>query len=302
MHPAHFAATTPHKPACIMAETGQAVTYDQLEANSNRCAHMFRAFGLARGDHIAFLLENTPRFFEICWGAQRAGLYFTAISTRLLAHEVDYIVRDSGARLFITSAEMADTAEKLVPLLPAHVRRLMLGGEIRGYDSYDMVVERFPAIPIADQAAGAPMLYSSGTTGRPKGVKRQITGESFDVDPPGVSLFQRLYRFNSETVYLSPAPLSRVAGNHVGESVRGRRTPIAGLADTEGYARTAGIFGTINGGSGSREILTPRTARGCRIYLTASTSRKRPSPRRNLLIRGRGHILRAKSSVAPLCR
>ncbi|HUN52929.1 MAG TPA: AMP-binding protein, partial [Candidatus Sulfotelmatobacter sp.] len=107
MHPAHFAATTPHRPAIVMAASGETVSYGELEARSNQAAQMFRALGLRRGDHIAFMLENRAGFFAIAWAAQRSGLYFTAISTRLTAGEVDYIVRDSTAKVFISSTALA---------------------------------------------------------------------------------------------------------------------------------------------------------------------------------------------------
>ncbi|MDE0255235.1 MAG: AMP-binding protein, partial [Rhodospirillaceae bacterium] len=96
-----FAERTPDKPALIMAGSGEIVTYAELEARSNRFAHLLRALGIRAGDHIAFFVENHPRFFELCWGAKRAGLYYTAISSYLTAGEVAYIVNDCGARLFV---------------------------------------------------------------------------------------------------------------------------------------------------------------------------------------------------------
>ena len=103
MHPYIHAQTTPDKPAYIMAESGETVTYRQLDQQSNHIAQLFRSLGLRPGDHVALFLENNARFFEICWAAQRAGLIYTAISSRLTAAEVDYIATDCGARVFITS-------------------------------------------------------------------------------------------------------------------------------------------------------------------------------------------------------
>ena len=211
MHPAQFAATHSAKAAIIMAGSGETVSYGELEANSNRVAQLFRALGLKPGDHIAFMLENRARFFEICWGAQRAGLYYTAISTRLTPGEVDYIVRDSTAKVFIASTALAATAEKAAALMPDAVVRLMLDGTVPGFQSYETALARHPAVPIADPIAGQQMLYSSGTTGRPKGVKRALTGERFDAPPTGAALFQMLYKFTPETIYLSPAPLYHAA-------------------------------------------------------------------------------------------
>jgi long-chain acyl-CoA synthetase len=172
---------------------------------------MFRSFGLAPGDHVAFLVENRRGFFEMCWGAQRAGLYFTPISTRLQVNEVAHIVRDSGARVFIVSTLFSELAAKLVQLLPSSVIRLALGGALTGYDLCEASLDSCSEKPISDQVAGSPMLYSSGTTGQPKGIKRALTGESYDAPGPGVLLFKGLFRFDQSTVYLSPAPLYHAA-------------------------------------------------------------------------------------------
>src|SRR5215831_18027975 len=134
MHPKHHAKTHPDKPAYIMASSGETVTYRQLDDQSNRIAQLFRSLGLKARDHIAIWLENNPRFFEICWGAQRAGLVYSAISSRLTAPEVEYIVKDCGAKLFVTSIYLQDKAAELAPLLP-NVARFMIGGTIAGYRS-----------------------------------------------------------------------------------------------------------------------------------------------------------------------
>ena len=151
MHPYIHAKTHPDKPAYIMAATGEAVTYRQLDDQSNRIAQLFRAAGLRAGDHIALFLENNPRFFEICWGAQRSGLIYTAISSRLTAAEVDYIVADCGAKLFVTSKYLADQAAELAPLMKGVAHRYMLDGTIAGYQSWEEAVARQPAQRIADE-------------------------------------------------------------------------------------------------------------------------------------------------------
>ena len=128
-----------------MAGSGETVTYRQLDEQSNRIAQLFRSLGLKAGDHIALFLENNPRFFEICWGAQRSGLIYTAISSRLTAAEVDYIVADCGARLFVTSKYLAAPAAELAPLLKGVEKRFMIDGTIAGYESWEATVARFPA-------------------------------------------------------------------------------------------------------------------------------------------------------------
>ena len=210
-HPSHFAASNPAKPAYIMAGSGETVSYGALEAGSNRFAHLFRALGAGSGGHIAFLLENRCGFFEICWGAQRAGLRYTPISLRLRPSEIAHIVIDSGAQALIVSNHLADQAAALAPLLPASIKRLSIGGALPGYETCEGLLAGFPASPIADQQAGTAMIYSSGTTGPPKGVKRAIGGGAYDSPEPGFLLFKGLYKFGEDTVYLSPAPLYHAA-------------------------------------------------------------------------------------------
>ncbi len=205
------ARRTPEKPAHIMEPSGQVVTYRQLNDASNRCAHLFRSLGLAPGDGIAIYLENNPRFLEICWAAQRTGLYYTAISSSLTAPEVDFIVGDCAAKAFLTSALKADVAADLAATMPGVERRLMIDGAIPGYESYEKAVAGQPDGPIADQIQGTDMLYSSGTTGRPKGIKRPLQGLPFGTREPLFERITELYGMTEDSVYLSPAPLYHAA-------------------------------------------------------------------------------------------
>jgi len=211
MHPYIQARKTPDKPAYIMASTGEAVTYRQLDDQSNRIAQLFRSLGLKAGDHVALFLENNPRFFEICWGAQRSGLIYTAISSRLTAEEVDYIVGDCGAKVFITSKYLAERAAELAPLMKGAAQRFMLDGTIKGYKSWEDAVAAQPAKRIADETMGHDMLYSSGTTGRPKGVLPVVEPQAIDADNPLFQITRQLYGMGEDTVYLSPAPLYHAA-------------------------------------------------------------------------------------------
>jgi acyl-CoA synthetase (AMP-forming)/AMP-acid ligase II len=211
MHPSIHARQSPEKAAYRMAGSGQVVSYAELEAGSNRLAHFFRRSGLGVGDRIALMLENHPRYFEICWAAQRAGIVYTAISSRLTAGEAAYIVDDCGASVFISSIAMTGQAAALCERMPKVHTRLMLDGTIDGYRSYESVLAGLPATPIADQSAGGDMLYSSGTTGRPKGVF--VPPESTDI--AFVSALLRVcmgpFGMGEDTVYLSPGPLYHAA-------------------------------------------------------------------------------------------
>ena len=127
MYPGELAKTRPDKIAYRMAASGETISYAELDRASNRGAQLFRSLGLRAGDHIAIFMENHPRFLEICWAAQRSGLTYTAISSRLTPPEVRYIVDDCGAKLFLTSAALGELAEALREGSPGVAHRLLLG-------------------------------------------------------------------------------------------------------------------------------------------------------------------------------
>ncbi|MBN8507844.1 MAG: AMP-binding protein [Burkholderiales bacterium] len=211
MHPSIHARRRPDKVAYRMAGSGRAVSYRELDERSNRLAQLFRRFGLKPGDRIALMLENHPRWFEICWAAQRSGLVYTAISSRLTPGEAAYIVDDCGAQLFVSSIALGAQAAGLVPLTPKVRERLMLDGTVPGYASYEAAVAPMPAEPVADECAGGDMLYSSGTTGRPKGV--YVPPESSDIAYVNslVKVCAGPFGIGEDTVYLSPGPLYHAA-------------------------------------------------------------------------------------------
>ncbi len=212
MYPGAIAKDRPDHPAYIMGSTGQVVTYRELDDESNRIAQLFWDAGLREGDHIAFMMENHPRFLQIAWAAQRAGLYYTAISWRLTPSEVEYIVNDCGAKAFITTHARRDVASQVLDKLPEAKVRLMIDGVVDGYDPFEERIAQYPAEPIPEEREGADMLYSSGTTGQPKGVKPKLPGVAAGDFPGGVlMLFQGLFGADQDTVYLSPAPLYHAA-------------------------------------------------------------------------------------------
>ena len=183
MHPATHAKTHPDRAAYIMAGSGETVTYKQLDDRSNQGAQLFRALGLQTGDVIAILMENNPRFFEIAWAAQRAGLYYACISSKLTAGEIEYIMHDCEAKLLVTSPGVGPVVDELPQRLPG-VKLYMVGQARAPYESFEAARDRQPATPIADESGGADMLYSSGTTGRPKGIKPPLTGAPIDAPTP----------------------------------------------------------------------------------------------------------------------
>jgi len=210
VHPSVIAQKTPDKPAIVMASTGETLTYRRLEERSNQGAHLFRKLGLKVGDGIAIFMENNIRFLEICWAAQRAGLYYTCVSSRLTAGEVEYIAKDCGAKILFASHGLAKVAEEVAALLPG-VKLFSIGGAIAGYESWESAAGAMPITRIADETAGADMLYSSGTTGRPKGVRLPLSGLAIDAPSPLGAIVTMLFGLNENSIYLSPAPLYHAA-------------------------------------------------------------------------------------------
>ncbi|WP_430398883.1 acyl-CoA synthetase [Ferrovibrio sp.] len=212
LHPSFHAATLPGKPAYIMAGSGAALSYAELDRRSNRGAQLFRWLGLKPQDHIALLVENSFAFLEICWSAQRCGIYYTAISTHLTPAEIGYIVKDCGAKAFIASANLPERAKAVRAMLGDDIACFACNGTLPAFQSWGAALETQPAEPIPDQMVGLDMLYSSGTTGRPKGVKPVFTGEKIGwVNPFLHRLVHGLCGMDGNSTYLSPAPLYHAA-------------------------------------------------------------------------------------------
>jgi acyl-CoA synthetase (AMP-forming)/AMP-acid ligase II len=211
MFPGAHAASTPDKPAVVMGGTGQVITYGDLDAEANQVSHVFRSLGLQPGDHIAFCLENHPRYFALAWGAHYAGLYYTAMSSRLTTDEMAYIVEDCGARAFVTSAYKRDQAAELAGRLD-DVTLYMIDGTIDGYESWEDALAAQPATALReDRVEGRDMLYSSGTTGRPKGVEAPLPGAPLGTTDAVHLLISALFGATADSVYLSPAPMYHAA-------------------------------------------------------------------------------------------
>jgi long-chain acyl-CoA synthetase len=214
MYPGTFAATTPDKPAVIMGRSREVVTYGELDERSARLAQLLYARGLRPGDKIALLAENHPRFYEVYWAAMRSGLYLTAVNRYLAPAEAAYLVNDSGATVCITTAQMAPTAVPMLELIPDCPIRLMMDGLEDGFESYEAALDASSPEPLDDQPRGTVMLYSSGTTGRPKGIERPLSGLQID-DPAGTvmaGLLRSMLGMTEQSVYLCPAPLYHAAG------------------------------------------------------------------------------------------
>ena len=208
----------PDRAAFVMASTGEAVTYAELEQRSNRLAHLLRRDGLGRLDHYAIFMENNNRYLECCAAGERSGLYYTCISSYLTADELAYIVDNSEAKVLITSIAKLPVARAAMEHCP-HVKRCLVvdgGDAVRAmcdarYIDYANAVSACPDTPIADEWLGASMLYSSGTTGRPKGILRPLPETPPSQPRPLYAFLNQAWQFREGMAYLSPAPLYHAA-------------------------------------------------------------------------------------------
>ncbi|CDZ89335.1 AMP-binding protein [Rhodococcus ruber] len=212
MFPGNFVATTPDKPAIVRPATGESLTYRQLDENSVRLAKYLRAAGLEPGDHIALISDNDLRVMEVYWAALRSGLYITVVNWHLTPSEAAYVVNDCGAKVLVASAGAATAIDTGTEAYPNVDRRLVYGGVLPGFDDYSEALAAFDTSPLESQPRGQDMLYSSGTTGRPKGIEPKLPeGQVQDVPDPYTAVFAPMYGFDADTVYLCPAPLYHAA-------------------------------------------------------------------------------------------
>ena len=221
MYPGRYAKARADQPAIVMARSGEAIVYREFEARANRLAHLLRAIGLKRLDHYAIFMENHPRYVECCAAGERSGLYYTAVNSYLTAPEVAYIVNNSLSRVLITSEAKRVIALQALADCPGVEICLIVDGPGEGSRVRNLgeAAAEFPAGPIADESLGGAMLYSSGTTGRPKGVLRPLPDQPPEEPLSALAARLNVWRFREGQIYLSPAPLYHSA-------------PIAGVGGT----------------------------------------------------------------------
>ncbi|WP_426439010.1 AMP-binding protein [Bradyrhizobium genosp. P] len=209
MYTGKHAYLRPLQPAFIMAATGEIVTYRELEARNNRLAHLFRRRGMKRLDHYSIFMENNNRYLEACGAGERSGLYFTCVNSYLTASELAYILTNSQSRILITSKLKLDVAREALKECPQVELCIVVdaAGESDRIVGLEEATAGLPSTPIADQFAGTAMLYSSGTTGRPKGILRPLPEQPPSENLPLFDFLTRLWHYREGMVYLSPAPL-----------------------------------------------------------------------------------------------
>jgi len=199
MYPGKYAIERADQPCFVMATSGEVVTYGEYERRTNRLAHLLRDQGLQRLDHYSIYMENNPRYLEMCGAGERSGLYYTCINSHLVADELAYIVNNSAARVLITSRAKLEVASQALKQCPNVVKLLVADG--------DNEIDSFPDTPIPDEWLGTPMLYSSGTTGQPKGILRPLPENPPAKPLPLYDFLDKLWHYRDGMTYLSPAPL-----------------------------------------------------------------------------------------------
>jgi long-chain acyl-CoA synthetase len=196
-----------------MGSTGTTVTYGEFEARSNRLAHLLRAEGLGRLDHYSVFMENNEHYLETNGAGERSGIYYTCINSYLTPEEVAYLLNNSQSKILITSKAKYEVAKAAMEQAPNVRRCLVVGGADLGlgaqgrFVDYDLSVGSYPTTPIADESLGSAMLYSSGTTGQPKGILRPLPEQSPAQQLPMFDFLTQLWRYRDRMIYLSPAPL-----------------------------------------------------------------------------------------------
>ena len=209
MYTGKHAHLRPLQPAFIMANSGETVTYAELEARSNRLAHLFRKRGLKRLDHYAIFMENNSRYLEACGAGERSGLYFTCVNSYLTGGELAYIIANSESRILITSVAKLEVAREALLQCPKVELCIVVDGpsESERIIGLQEATAGLPGTPIADESLGTAMLYSSGTTGRPKGILRPLQEQPPSEQMPLFDFLQKLWHCREGMIYLSPAPL-----------------------------------------------------------------------------------------------
>ncbi len=248
MYPGDHASADPDKVAHIMAATGQVVTYRELDRRSSCLAKLLRRAGLSEGSHLAVFMDNNIHYLEVCWAALRSGLYLTPINSHLKAAEVAYILDDCNTESVITSTTLLPTAAEALSLMHNSNKvkiKLSAGGTGEGFQDYEEAVDSTERLEQSEESLGELMLYSSGVTGKPKGIKRPLKGAPATEGLAISALMRAHYGIDTDTIYMSTAPLYHAAplGFCIGVQTIGGTVVIVEHFDPEDSLRSIERYG-----------------------------------------------------------
>ncbi|MGQ0621618.1 MAG: AMP-binding protein [Panacagrimonas sp.] len=250
-HPRTYAASDPQRPALILADTGEILSYSELVERADRAARLFEAQGLSQGDTLAILMENHLRYPELCWAAKNSGIAYACIGSQSSIEDAAFIVEDSDARMLITSAALADLALAVARRCGPGLRLLITDGEREPFQCYESLLAQQQPTPLSGRRRGPSMLYSSGTTGRPKGVRTPLPDDGPEIPPRRFAMLQERYGLDPDTVMVCPGPFYHAAPGRFMMSVqRAGGTMVAfrsfdaraTLAAIDRYRATHGLF------------------------------------------------------------
>jgi long-chain acyl-CoA synthetase len=248
-HPRAVATATPDKPALIIADRGESISYSELVERSDKAANLFASLGLVEGDTVAFLLENHIRYPELIWAAKNSGLRYVCVSTHLNALDAAYVIEDCGAKLLVASWTLREIADEALIGLSSHPFLLMIGGVAAAFRSYEEEVADQPVTPLVGRRRGPSMLYSSGTTGRPKGVVTAIPDVLPEVPPQRYPMLMQQYGFGHSTVLINPGPFYHAGPNRFMVSVQRSGGTVVAFAkfDAKNVLDAIGDYGATHG-------------------------------------------------------
>jgi long-chain acyl-CoA synthetase len=248
-HPRAIAAVTPDKPALIMVDQGQSITYGDLVRRSDQVGHLFASLGVRQGDTIAIMIENHVRYPELMWGAKNSGIRYVAVSTHLNGADAAYVIGDCGATLLVSSKACATLAVEAIAGLTDLPTLLMIDGAVEPFQSYEALLSDQPDAPITGRMRGPSMLYSSGTTGRPKGVRTDFPEVPPETPPQRLAMLIEQYGFGPGTVFVNPGPYYHAAPGRMMVSIHRTGGTVLGFRafDPESVIRAIDDFGGTHG-------------------------------------------------------
>ncbi|WP_257890432.1 AMP-binding protein [Rhodococcus sp. USK10] len=248
MYAAEVASRTPDRVALIMNDTGEQRTYREFEDAANQVAHLLRSYGLEPADRVAVFMTNSLQMLEVEGGAERTGLYYTLVNSHLTSAEASWIINDCRARVVFTTSTIAEAAHQLPALCPGVEHWVMVDADAAPFVDYAEEIGSQPVSHVPDERLGLPMHYSSGTTGRPKGILRPMPVADPREPIPLMKQAESVYSMRDGMVFLQPAPLYHGGPHsHLTASLRmGGTAIVMEKFDAETFLATVEKYGVTN--------------------------------------------------------